>query len=155
MYLKKAMNISSDFWVSKLKTVPTDKSFSCLSSNTFFLPWFLYHIQCDFSVTDKTYCEIPMVKPMETTSLTCIFPEDLSVSKKDFSVVHINSTGKPGNNDQCKRYYLTHWWRFIKSWLCIIWAILRKLKKHFQCQYFWPYIYIDKCVLQKRHKLFF
>lgn len=136
MNLKKAMNISSDFRVSKLKTVPTDKIFSCLSSNTFFLPWFLYHIYCDFSVTDKTYCEIPMVKPMETTSLTCIFPEDLSVSKKDFSVVHINSTGKPGNNDHVLASLLNSLMNIYKIMVMHHLSYLEKIEKTFSMSIF-------------------
>ncbi|XP_025113589.1 uncharacterized protein LOC112575781 isoform X2 [Pomacea canaliculata] len=42
-----------------------------------------------------TFCDIPPAKLMGATSLTCTFPEDISLSKKDFSVVHVNSTGKP------------------------------------------------------------
>lgn len=49
------------------------------------------------SITGYTFCHIPPAQPMGATSLTCTFPEDISLSKKDFSVVHVNSTGKPSN----------------------------------------------------------
>lgn len=43
-------------------------------------------------------CNIPAVKPMETTSIACKFPKDISLSKTDFSIHHVNIT-KPGNID--------------------------------------------------------
>ncbi|XP_025114144.1 uncharacterized protein LOC112576111 [Pomacea canaliculata] len=39
-------------------------------------------------------CEIPAVEAMAATSLTCTFPDDISLSRQDFSVIHTNNKGK-------------------------------------------------------------
>lgn len=44
----------------------------------------------------KIDCSIPPVKPNENASLTCLFPEDLNVTKKDFSVYYYTEDFKAG-----------------------------------------------------------
>ncbi|PVD22588.1 hypothetical protein C0Q70_18406 [Pomacea canaliculata] len=46
-----------------------------------------------FSKDGKTKCEIPSVKLMSQTSLTCYFPEDISKTRSDFTVHHHSIQG--------------------------------------------------------------
>ncbi|XP_025111794.1 uncharacterized protein LOC112574761 isoform X2 [Pomacea canaliculata] len=43
----------------------------------------------------KISCTVPLVQPDEDTSLTCHYPEDLNVTKKDFSVYYYTEGAKP------------------------------------------------------------
>ncbi|XP_025112599.1 uncharacterized protein LOC112575165 isoform X2 [Pomacea canaliculata] len=52
---------------------------------------------------DKSTCSIPSVKRFQDTVLTCHFPEDLSVTKKDFTVYHYVEQGTPESVLDC-------WW---------------------------------------------
>lgn len=44
----------------------------------------------------KTPCTVPSVRALQSTTLTCHFPEDVSQSKKDFTVYHYSDKGNPG-----------------------------------------------------------
>ncbi|XP_025113447.1 uncharacterized protein LOC112575683 [Pomacea canaliculata] len=52
---------------------------------------------------DKITCSIPSVERFQDTVLTCHFPEDLSVTKKDFTVYHYVEQGNPESVLDC-------WW---------------------------------------------
>lgn len=56
---------------------------------------FLYEINSGF-VSEIIRCSVPPVNSLQQTVLTCFFPEDLSVSKKDFTVYHYVQFGSPG-----------------------------------------------------------
>lgn len=61
-----------------------------------------------FAAETKITCSIPSVPPLRDTVLTCHFPEDLSVTKKDFTVYHYVQHDIPGNDTWwvCKCNYL-------------------------------------------------
>lgn len=46
---------------------------------------------------DKITCTIPPVAPSHDTVLTCHFPEDLSVTKKDFTIYRYVEHSNPGD----------------------------------------------------------
>lgn len=49
-------------------------------------------------VTDgKITCSVPSVYPYQETVLMCHFPEDVMVSKKDFTVYYYAPRGSAGN----------------------------------------------------------
>ncbi|XP_025113009.1 uncharacterized protein LOC112575386 [Pomacea canaliculata] len=52
-----------------------------------------------------TTCNIPWVQPLANTSLTCLFPEDVSYTKKDFTVHHYKEKGSPDAVLDC-------WWLY-------------------------------------------
>ncbi|XP_025101831.1 uncharacterized protein LOC112568645 [Pomacea canaliculata] len=41
----------------------------------------------------RTTCDVQSSQPVEETTLTCYFPEDIGKSKRDFAVHHFNETG--------------------------------------------------------------
>lgn len=50
-----------------------------------------------FTFTEgKTNCSIPSVEEFTNTVLTCHFPEDLGVTKKDFTIYHYVPNGTAG-----------------------------------------------------------
>lgn len=53
-------------------------------------------------------CTSMSVAPLEDTTLTCHFPEDLSVTKKDFTVYHYVKGGSPGNDYGMHMFLNTH-----------------------------------------------
>lgn len=55
-----------------------------------------HNLMFTFYLKGNISCKIPPVEPMGATSLTCTFPEDISLSKKDFSVVHTTNNNRPG-----------------------------------------------------------
>ncbi|XP_025113098.1 uncharacterized protein LOC112575439 isoform X2 [Pomacea canaliculata] len=52
---------------------------------------------------DQITCSIPPVELYQDTALTCYFPEDLNVTKKDFSIYHFSTNTKPDAVIDC-------WW---------------------------------------------
>ncbi|XP_025112629.1 uncharacterized protein LOC112575176 [Pomacea canaliculata] len=59
--------------------------------------------ELNFKYDDKVGCTIASVKPFHDTTLKCYFPEDLSVTKKDFTVYHYPEHGTPESVVDC-------WW---------------------------------------------
>ncbi|XP_025112603.1 uncharacterized protein LOC112575166 isoform X2 [Pomacea canaliculata] len=55
------------------------------------------------STQEMIRCSVPPVNSLQKTVLTCFFPEDLSVSKKDFTVYHYAQAGSPDAVLDC-------WW---------------------------------------------
>ncbi|XP_025113448.1 uncharacterized protein LOC112575684 [Pomacea canaliculata] len=61
------------------------------------------HIALVLSQGENITCSVPIVEPLQDAVLTCNFPEDLNVTKKDFTVYHYN---KGVNSDAV----LDCWW---------------------------------------------
>ncbi|PVD21795.1 hypothetical protein C0Q70_17596 [Pomacea canaliculata] len=59
--------------------------------------------ELNFKYDEKVGCTIASVKPFHDTTLKCYFPEDLSVTKKDFTVYHYPEHGTPESVVDC-------WW---------------------------------------------
>ncbi|PVD21812.1 hypothetical protein C0Q70_17614 [Pomacea canaliculata] len=51
----------------------------------------------------KISCQIPAVQPLANTNLTCLFPEDVSYTKKDFTVYYYKEKERPDAVLDC-------WW---------------------------------------------
>lgn len=47
-------------------------------------------------VDNKVTCNAPAVRPLEDAVMTCHFPEDLGLTKKDFTVYRYDKSGSPG-----------------------------------------------------------
>lgn len=50
-------------------------------------------------------CDAPPVHSLQDAVLTCHFPEDLSVSKKGFTVYHYVNRESAGEETYIKNYY--------------------------------------------------
>lgn len=67
----------------------------------YYLVWY-----SDTFLDDKITCTVPSVKPLEDTVLTCHFSEDVSVSKKGFTVYHYAKDGSPGEEATIWKKYV-------------------------------------------------
>ncbi|XP_025112575.1 uncharacterized protein LOC112575157 [Pomacea canaliculata] len=67
------------------------------------ITWLLFYLSTVLTQDDKITCTILPVTPFQDTVLTCHFPEDLSVTKKDFTVYHYGQDNSPDSVLDC-------WW---------------------------------------------
>ncbi|XP_025113449.1 uncharacterized protein LOC112575685 [Pomacea canaliculata] len=87
--LQDAVSSYLTLWIQEV-TKEKAGNYSCLPAGSLITQ----QNTCVLSVSEEDEnitCSVPIVKPLQDTVLTCNFPEDLNVTKKDFSVYHYNN----------------------------------------------------------------
>lgn len=87
-FLNDFNNFKESLSICRLQLVEVKRTLS------FFRDVCVHKAICVFA--GRTTCDIQSSQPVEETTLTCYFPEDIGKSKRDFAVHHFDETGTSG-----------------------------------------------------------